>query len=300
MFSAGHSGGGLYAHGPVQPAPPAQSAQPLLRPGCQCPRTGSQGSTTECHGERYDNLIILLHYTHPLPGYYFELILCFVSSILQGAWLCLLWRAGGDCDGSAIRQGSGRPLLCQPGPQQRLDGHGSLDLTRLTAPPACLPTCLSDWCTVSITCKHQHLTRSSTNHSPAGQTYTNDHLRISCSVYSIKVWACSNNTTVSGWALHSAHCIHNTNAYFSEVSENEQDSKVSCSTLLELQHLCLNFSPSSSTLTLTQSFPQSQTCKTTTGSLSLSLSLSPKLIVSLILNCWNDFFFLILLFCGFS
>ena len=216
--------------------------------------------------------MIFLHYTHPLPGFYFELILCFVFSILQGAWLCLFWRAGGDCDGSAVRQGPGRPLLRQPGPQQRPDGYGSLDLTRLTAPPACLPTCLSDWCTVSITCKHQHLTRSPTNHSPAGQTYTNDHLRISCSVYSIKVWACSNNTTVSGWALHGAHCIHNTNAYFSEVSENEQDSEVSCSTLLELQHLRLNFFPSSSTLTLTQSFPPNHRLVKLRRALSLFLS----------------------------
>lgn len=48
----GHSGGGLYAHGPVQPAPPAQPAQPLLRPCGECPRTGGQGATTERHGER--------------------------------------------------------------------------------------------------------------------------------------------------------------------------------------------------------------------------------------------------------
>lgn len=52
VFAVGCSGGGLYAHGAVQPAPLAQSAQPLLRPSCQRARPGSQGIAAECHGER--------------------------------------------------------------------------------------------------------------------------------------------------------------------------------------------------------------------------------------------------------
>lgn len=81
--------------------------------------------------------------------------MCFVHSLLQGAWLCLLWWAGRDCDGSAVRQGPGRPLLCQPGPQQGPDGHISLDLVSAPnshySPPACLPSCQSTWCKVSET-----------------------------------------------------------------------------------------------------------------------------------------------------
>lgn len=87
-------------------------------------------------------------------------IACFVNSILQGARLCLLWRAGGDRDGSAVGQGPRRAFLRQHGPQQIPDGHRSLNLAPPTSPhplkshynpPACLSTCLSDWCTVRET-----------------------------------------------------------------------------------------------------------------------------------------------------
>lgn len=184
----------------------------------------------------------LLFITHLKPAclylfYYFfffnfNWVLCFLLSILQGAWLRLLWRAGRDCDGSAVGQGPGRPLLCQPGPQQRLDGHGSPDLTSAPeshySPPACLPTYLSVWLMHSQSnLQHQHLTRCPTN-SPAGQSSTNDHLRIMSDVQInyIKVWACSNNTTQSLVGHYIAHIAFKTQtAYFSEFSENEQDSR---------------------------------------------------------------------------
>lgn len=51
------------------------------------------------------------------------------SSLLQGAWLRLLRGAGGDGHGAAVGQRPGRSLLCQPGPQQRPDGHGAAHLT---------------------------------------------------------------------------------------------------------------------------------------------------------------------------
>lgn len=48
----GRGGGRLHAYGAVQPAPPAQPAQPLLRPGGQRARAGGQGPAAERHGER--------------------------------------------------------------------------------------------------------------------------------------------------------------------------------------------------------------------------------------------------------
>lgn len=62
-------------------------------------------------------------------------IACFVHSLLQGAWLCLLWRAGGDPDGPPVGQGPRRAILRQHGPQQIPDGHRSLDLAPGPPPP---------------------------------------------------------------------------------------------------------------------------------------------------------------------
>lgn len=84
-------------------------------------------------------------------------------SLLQGAGLPLLRRAGRDGDGAADGQGPRRALLRHPGPQQGPDGHGPFNLAApapLLTPfclPVCLPVCLTE-AQSAFNCRHQHLT----------------------------------------------------------------------------------------------------------------------------------------------
>lgn len=223
-----------------------------------------------------------------------------MSSILQGAWLCLLWRAGGDCDGSTVRQGPGRALLRQPGPQQRLDGHGSLDLASAPefhySPPACLPTCLSDWCTVSVTCN------TSTRPDPQSLAcWADPHQRplekhVRRSDYSKQsVSMLKHHNPVSGWALHITHIAFTKTKQTKKMHTSQSFQKMSRTQRLAapLCGSCCIYawtSPLALLHTNTDSIlPQSQTCKTTTGSLSLSKA-NCKLVIKL-LN-WFFFFFL--------
>jgi len=204
---------------------------------------------------------------------------CVVSSLLQGARLCLLRRAGGDGDGPAVRQGPGRPLLRQPGPRPKLDGHGSLDLaaapeTQPTRLPVYLPVCVCDWRTVGVT------RNTSTWPDPRPLACWADHLGImSDGQITVqkheRVQKDTSQTLVGRSTSHSQHGMHT-----SQFSENEQDSRglllhcIHARTCPPLFHTDIDSIP-----------PQSQTCKTSTG------SISPKLIVSLIIKLLNWFFF---------
>lgn len=190
---------------------------------------------------------------------------CVVRSVLQGARLCLLWRAGGDRNGSAVGQGPRRAFLRQHGPQQIPDGHRSFNLAcpqphlsslTLTHLPVSLPVCLTD-------------AQSEKNVSTSTRTYFH---RFSC-------WAETTPTTTRGWyqkpgvarrnelaqttqpscwlgtTWHTSHIQQKMCTFFFFVcvfSENEQDSEFSRSTLLVLLRLWTQPPPSS---TLTQPLP---------------------------------------------
>lgn len=190
--------------------------------------------------------------------------MCFVYSILQGAWLYVLWQTGRDRSGSAVRQGPGRALLCQPGPQQRPDGHGSPDLASgfksHYSPPACLPTCLSDWCTVSKTCSTSTWTDSQPLACWADLHQQPLEKHVTCSDNS-KQCEHAQTTQPSLW-LGTTQCTLHTQTWrvYFEFSENERDSEVSFTVLWELLHLWTR-PPPSSTLTLTRSFPSHRLMK---------------------------------------
>lgn len=191
---------------------------------------------------------------------------CVVGSVLQGAWLCLLWRAGGDRDGSAVGQGPRRAFLRQHGPQQIPDGHRSFNLAcpqphlsslTLTHLPVSLPVCLTD-------------AQSEKTISTSTRTYFH---RFSC-------WTETTPTTTRGWyqkpgvarrnelaqttqpscwlgtTWHTLHLQQKMCTFFFVLflvfSENEQDSEFSRSTLLVLLRLWTQPPPSS---TLTRPLP---------------------------------------------
>lgn len=136
-----------------------------------------------------------------------------MSSVLQGSGLCLRWRAGRDRDGSAVRQGPGRPLLCQSGPKQRLDRHSPPDLAsalplQALLQPTCLsylPVCLTDTQSV-VNCN-----TSTWPDSPAARLLgrftptTTWETMADVQVAMLKVWACSDTTALSLVGQYKAH-----------------------------------------------------------------------------------------------
>lgn len=141
-------------------------------------------------------------------------IACFVHSILQGARLCLLWRAGGDRDGSAVGQGPRRAFLRQHGPQQIPDGHRSLNLAPppphpilssliITHLPVSLPVCLTD-----AQSEKPPAPERIPIDSAAGQKHTNNHSRMILEAWSSKKKrARSNKNKLSCWLGTTWHTL---------------------------------------------------------------------------------------------
>lgn len=198
-----------------------------------------------------------------------------MSSVLQGSGLCLRWRAGRDRDGSAVRQGPGRPLLCQSGPKQRLDRHSPPDLAsalplQALLQPTCLsylPVCLTDTQSV-VNCN-----TSTWPDSPAARLLgrftptTTWETMADVQVATLKVWACSDTTALSLVGQYKAHITFTATTMRRRIKEKKKKKRANLWIFIRwaglrrqldcfassCRILHLNFPSASSTLTSTQS-----------------------------------------------